>query len=155
MSVTIKHLTGPLTGEQSLDDGTGAILIGRSSQAQIVYPEECIEIDGEHLKLVRDPATGGYTIELVGSGDVELDGEPAESGMKIVPGSEITVGVDGPSFACFPSGLLIRHIEGPLAGQKQYFPRGVRTITFGRPPDNTVSFWHLADILKTPLDVGF
>jgi hypothetical protein len=45
--------------------------------------------------------------------------------------------VDGPSFGCQPSGLVIRHIEGPLAGQQQYFPDGVETITFGRPPQKT------------------
>jgi hypothetical protein len=137
MSITIKHLTGPLKGETAFDDNTAAILIGRAPSAQIVYPEERIEVDGEHVRLVRDPANGAYTIELVGSCDVELDGKPAETGMKIVPGSVIGVGADGPTFACFPSGIVIKHIDGPLAGQQQYFPDGVKTITVGRPPNST------------------
>ena len=137
MSITIKHLSGPLTGETVFDDSTNTILVGRAPSAQIVYPEECIEVDGEHVKLVRDPASGGYTIELVGSCDVELDGKTAETGMEIIPGSVITVGLGGPRFACFPSGVMVKHIDGPLAGQQQYFPSGVEVITFGRPPDKT------------------
>jgi hypothetical protein len=137
MSITIKHLSGPLTGETAFDDNTGTILIGRAPEAQVVYPEECIEVDNEHVKLVRDPTSGGYTIELFGSCDVELDGKPAETGMEIVPGSVVTVGLDGPRFACVSSGIVIKHIDGPLAGQQQYFPDGVMTITFGRPPDKT------------------
>jgi Trypsin-like peptidase domain len=137
MSITIKHLSGPLTGETVFDDSTSTILIGRAPEAQIVYPEECIEVDGEHVKLVRDPQCGGYTIDLVGSCDVDLDGAPAETGMAIIPGSVITVGVGGPTFACFPSGTVIKHIDGPLAGQRQYFPSGVETITFGRPEQVT------------------
>jgi hypothetical protein len=137
MSITIKHLSGPLTGETVFDDSTNTILVGRAPSAQIVYPEECIEVDGEHVKLVRDPASGGYTIELVGSCDAELDGKTAETGMEINPGSVITVGLGGPRFACFPSGVMVKHIDGPLAGQQQYFPSGVEVISFGRPPDKT------------------
>lgn len=137
MSITLKHLSGPLTGETVFDDNTATILIGRAPEAQIVYPEECIEVDGEHVKLVRDPTSGAYGIELVGSCDVELDGKPAETGMEIIPGSVITVGLGGPRFACFPSGVVIKHIDGPLAGRQQYFPSGVETITFGRPEEKT------------------
>jgi hypothetical protein len=137
MSITLKHLSGPLTGETAFDDNTGTILIGRAPEAQIVYPEECIEVDNEHVKLVRDPASGGYTVELPGSCDVELDGKPAKTGMKIVPGSVVTVGLSGSRFACYPSGIVIKHVDGPLTGQEQYFPDGVKTITFGRPPDKT------------------
>jgi len=137
MSITIKHLSGPLTGETVFDGNTASILIGRAPEAQIVYPEECIEVDGAHLKLVRDPTSGAYTIELVGSCDVELDSKPAETSMEIIPGSVITVGLGGPRFACFPSGVIIKHIDGPLAGRQQYFPSGVETITFGRPEEET------------------
>ena len=137
MSITIKHLSGPLTGETMFDDSTDTILIGRGPTAQIVYPEECIEVDGEHVKLVRDPSSGAYSIDLVASCDVDLDGKPAETGMTIIPGSVITVGVGGPTFACFPSGVVVKHIDGPLAGQQQYFPSGVETITFGRPEEVT------------------
>ena len=137
MSITIKHLSGPLKGEVVFDDSTNTILVGRAPSAQIVYPEECIEVDGEHVKLVRDPGSGDYTIDLVGSCDVELDGKTAETGMKIVPGSVIGIGLGGPTFACSPSGVMVKHIDGPLAGQQQYFPSGVETITFGRSPDKT------------------
>ena len=136
MSITIKHLSGPLSGQTVFDDNTGTILIGRDQKAQIVYPEECVEVDGEHLTLNRD-SDGAYTIELPGSCDVELDGKPAKSGMKIVPGSVVRVGLGGPTFACLPSGIVIKHGDGPLAGRQQYFPDGVATITFGRPPDET------------------
>lgn len=137
MSITIKHLPGPLSGETVFDDNTATILIGRAPGAQIVYPEECIEVDSQHVKLVRDPASGAYTIELLGSCDVEFDGNTAETGMEIIPGSVITVGLGGPRFACFPSGVIIKHIDGPLAGQQQYFPSGVEAITFGRPDEVT------------------
>jgi hypothetical protein len=137
MSITIKHLSAPLSGETVFDDNIATILIGRAPGAQIVYPEECIEVDGQHVKLVRDPASGAYTIELVGSCDVELDGKTAETGMEIIPGSIITVGLGGPRFACFPSGVIIKHVDGPLAGEQQYFADGVKTITFGRPPETT------------------
>jgi hypothetical protein len=136
MSITLKHLDGPLKGERVFDDGTTTILVGRAPEAQIVYPEECIEVDGEHLKLNRD-AAGAYSIELCGSCDVELDGKPAESGVTVAPGSVVTVGLGGPRFACFPSGAIIRHSAGPLAGQQHYFPDGVETISFGRPPEQT------------------
>jgi hypothetical protein len=36
-----------------------------------------------------------------------------------------------------PSGLAIRHSEGPLAGRQQFFPDGVSKITFGRPDQVT------------------
>jgi trypsin-like peptidase len=137
MSITIKHLSGPLAGETAFDDSTGTILIGRAPEAQIVYPEECIEVDNEHVKLVRDPTSGAYTIELVGSCDVDFDGKPAETGMEIIPGSVVTVGLSGPRFACFPSGVVIKHVDGPLAGQQKYFPDGIKTIIFGRPPEKT------------------
>ncbi len=136
MSITIKHLDGPLKGETVFDDSTVTILVGRAPEAQIVYPEECIEVDGEHLMLNRD-AAGAYSIELCGSCDVEIDGKPAETGMTVAPGSIVTVGLDGPRFACFPSGAIIRHGDGPLAGQQHYFPDGVETISFGRPPERT------------------
>ena len=102
MSITIKHLDGPLKGdptkgEVSFGDETRSILIGRAAEAEISYPEECIAVDGEHLRLNRE-ADGSYTIELPGSCDVEIDGKPAETGDPVTSGSVITVGEGGPRF---------------------------------------------------------
>lgn len=141
MSITIKHLDGPLKGdplkgEQDFDDTTRTILVGRAAEAQVAYPEECIEVNGEHLILNRDEA-GRYTIELCGAGDVAVDGKPAESGMQVTSGSIVTVGEGGPRFEVILPGVTIRHLDGPLKGQHQYFPDGVEAIVFGRPPEKT------------------
>jgi hypothetical protein len=141
MSITIKHLDSPpkvhpAQGEQVFYDDTTEIAVGRSREGQVVYREEFQEVDGEHLKLIRDNATGAYTIQC-GSCDVEIDGKPVEETAPVTYGSVVRVGVDGPTFECLPSGLVIRHREGPLAGQQQYFPDGVKRITFGRPPEST------------------
>ncbi len=141
MSITIKHLDGPLKGdpqkgEVSFGDETNSILIGRAATAEISYPEECIAVDGEHLRLNRE-ADGSYTIELPGSCDVELDGKPAETGDPVTSGSVITVGEGGPRFEVLLPGITIKHREGPLAGTQQFFPDSVDTITFGRPPEAT------------------
>jgi hypothetical protein len=137
MSITIKHIDGPLKGRsQEFDDNRREILVGRSRQGQVVYPEERTEVDGEHLRLNRDDA-GGWRLELCGSCDVEIDGKPAEGNDAVSSGSVITVGVDGPRFEVLLPGLTIKHLEGPLAGQHQYFPDSVATIAFGRPPQHT------------------
>jgi len=141
MSITIKHLDGPLKGdplkgEQDFDENASAILVGRAAEAQVAYPEECIEVNGEHLILNRDEA-GRYTIELCGAGEVAVDGKPAETGTKVTSGSIVTVGEGGPRFEVILPGVTIRHLDGPLKGQHQYFPDGVETIVFGRPPEKT------------------
>ncbi|HXG79054.1 MAG TPA: trypsin-like peptidase domain-containing protein, partial [Methyloceanibacter sp.] len=139
MSITIKHLDGPLKGtpgEQRFDDTKHTILIGRAPECDVVYPEECIAVEGEHFTLNRDDE-GNYRIGLPGSCDVEIDGRPAADGEKVTYGSVLRVGVDGPTFECRPSGLVIRHIEGPLAGTQQFFPANVQKITFGRPDEVT------------------
>lgn len=134
MSIIIKHLDGPLKGQQVFDDKTPEIVVGRSREAQVAYPEECIEVDGEHLRLTRE--NGGYRV-VCGSCDVEIDGKPVEETAPVTSGSVITVGVDGPRFEVLFPGLTIKHLEGPLAGQHQYFPDSVETIAFGRPPQKT------------------
>ena len=132
MSITIKHLSGPLKGRtQEFNGAAGAILIGRAPGAQVVYPEECIEVNNEHLTLNRDD-TGGYRVDLCGSGDVEIDGKPAETGSPVTSGSIVTVGSGGPCFEVLLPGLTIKHLDGPLAGQRQYFPPDANTIMFGR-----------------------
>jgi hypothetical protein len=141
MSITIKHLDGPLkgkaeNGEQSFGDDVSSIMIGRATEAQVSYPEECIAVDGEHLRLNRE-ADGSYTIELPGSCDVEIDGRAADTGDPVASGSVITVGEGGPRFEVFMPGLTIKHLEGPLAGTHQYFGETKEEITFGRLPRQT------------------
>ena len=141
MSITIRHLDGPLKGdptkgEVSFGDETRSILIGRAAEAEISYPEECIAVDGEHLRLNREN-DGRYTIELPGSCDVKIDGKPAETGDPVTSGSVITVGEGGPRFEVVLPGITIKHLAGPLAGTQQFFPDSVDTITFGRPPETT------------------
>jgi len=53
MSITIKHLEGPLKGdsekgEKSFGDDIGTILIGRAPEGQVVYPEVCLAVEPEH-----------------------------------------------------------------------------------------------------------
>lgn len=136
MSITIKHLDGPLQGkpDQTFDDSS--ILIGRDAKAEISYPEECIAVDGEHLRLNRE-ADGNYTIELPGSCDVEIDGKAAETGTPVASGSVITVGEGGPRFEVLLPCITIKHLEGPLAGTQQRFPLSTEKIVFGRPPEKT------------------
>jgi hypothetical protein len=141
MSITIRHLDGPLKGdpkkaEVSFGDETSSILIGRAAKAEISYPEECIAVDGEHLRLNRE-ADGSYTIELPGSCDVELNGKPAETGEPVTSGSVIIVGEGGPRFEVVLPGLTIKHLAGPLAGTQQFFPLSTAKIVFGRPPEKT------------------
>jgi len=143
MSITIKHLEGPLKdklGQQSFDDAKRTILVGRSGTADIAYPEECIAVDQEHFTLNRDDG-GEYRIGLPGSCDVEIDGRPAEDGEPVTSGSVITVGTGGPSFEVLLPGVTIKHLEGPLAGKRHYFPFGTEKITFGRlPRQNDVGY---------------
>lgn len=133
MSITIKHLEGPLKGEKSFGDDVGSILIGRDAKAEISYPEECVAVDGEHLRLNREP-DGSWTIELPGSCDVEIEGKPAETGESVESGSVIRVGVDGPRFEVLLPGITIKHIEGPLAGTRQYFGEAKPEVVFARSP---------------------
>lgn len=154
MSITIVHLDGPLKDRRNeFGDEVDAIVVGRSAQAQIVYPEECIGVGDEHLVLNRDD-TGGYTLELCGADDTEIDGQAAEDGAAVRSGSVISLGAGGPSFEVLLPGLTIKHLEGPLAGKRQYFPDSVARIMFGRsreeaqiiyPPDYaTVGVKHFA-----------
>jgi hypothetical protein len=147
MSITIVHLDGPLKDRRNeFGDEVGAVVVGRSAEAQIAYPEECIGVSDEHLVLKRDDA-GGYTIELCGADDAEIDGQPAEDGTAVSSGSVIALGAGGPSFEVLLPGLTIKHLDGPLAGKRQYFADSVAKIIFGRsredaqvvyPPDYAV-----------------
>jgi len=100
MSITIKHLDGPLKGqEQSFDDSVKTIMFGRDrEEAQIVYPPEYNVVGGRHFELRRTRA-GDYSVELFGKRYVEIDGNPADNGMPVKSGSVFRLGrKDGPSF---------------------------------------------------------
>ena len=91
VSITIVHLDGPLEDRRDqFGDEVGAVVVGRSAEAQIAYPEECIGVSDD-LGPERDDA-GGYTIEPCGADDAEIDGEPAEDGTAVSSGSVIALG---------------------------------------------------------------
>jgi hypothetical protein len=100
MSITIKHLEGPLAGqEQSFGDGVSAIAFGRDPETcQIVYPPECDIVGRQHFQLKRTPS-GDYTAELFGKRYVAADGTPIDSGAAVKSGSTFRLGRhDGPAF---------------------------------------------------------
>ena len=65
MAIIIRHLEGPLAGqEQSFGDSAGVIVFGRSLECQVVYPLECVErSEGRHFALRLSPS-GDYQVEL-------------------------------------------------------------------------------------------
>ena len=134
MSITIKHLEGPLAGKQQpFDDGCKTIEFGRAARAQVSYPTECVAVGEKHLELKQND-TSGYTLALCGARYVEVNGKEAKDGERIAPDSIIRLGHDGPTFQVLLPGIVIKHLTGRLAGQTQYFDPGVEQIVFGRPP---------------------
>ena len=100
MSITIKHLDGPLTGEtKEFGDGTATILIGRQAGCQIVYPAEYTVIGKTHCQLERQ-VSGDYCVRLLGDHYVEIDGIPADNLARVPNGSTLRLGErkTGPSF---------------------------------------------------------
>jgi S1-C subfamily serine protease len=101
MSITIKHIDGPLKGQpdQHFDDRVETILFGRDREAaQVVYPPEFTIIGRKHFEL-RRMESGDYRVGLFGKGYVAVDGVPAENDMLAKSGSEFRLGnKDGPSF---------------------------------------------------------
>ena len=137
MSITIKHLEGPLKGqEKHFDASDDTILFGRCAEAHVLYPEECTVVGARHLRLKRNES-GRYSIELCGDNQVEVDGNPAKNNSPVTSGSIIRLGRAGPTFEVLLPGVTIRHVEGPLAGQHQHFGLDAETITFGRPDQKT------------------
>jgi hypothetical protein len=100
MAIIIRHLEGPLAGqEQCFDDSVEVVTFGRSPECQIVYPLECADVGRKHFAL-RRIAHGDCRIELFGKRYVAIDGVPAEDGMLVRSGSVIRLGrPDGPSFS--------------------------------------------------------
>jgi hypothetical protein len=100
MAITIKHLEGPLAGqEQHFDDSIGKIMFGRSvEEAQVVYPPSCSVVGVRHFELVRSPA-GDYSVGLFGKRFVSIDGHPVINGAVVKSGMTFRLGsATGPSF---------------------------------------------------------
>jgi hypothetical protein len=99
MSITIRHLEGPLAGqEQHFDDSVDRIVFGRAPECQVVYPPEYTLVGREHFEL-RRTRWGDYVIELFDRRFVEIDGARADNGMPVTSGSVIRLG--SPAGPCF------------------------------------------------------
>ena len=100
MSITIKHLEGPLAGtEQHFDDKVNKIEFGREADCQVIYPPECTIVGKRHFLLERQKS-GDYRVDLEGQRFVSVDGVPAENKTVVRSGSVLRLGsaTDGPSF---------------------------------------------------------
>jgi hypothetical protein len=102
MSITIKHLDGPLKGQpdQTFDDKYPNVVFGRDPEkCQVVYPPNYNVVGKEHFELRRGKA-GDYTVGLFGPRYVGIDGRQADDGDPVVSGNVFRLGrkEDGPSF---------------------------------------------------------
>ncbi len=99
MAIIIRHLAGPLAGqEQRFDDGVEFITFGRSPDCDVVYPLEYTVVSRRHFELKRTSA-GGYEVMLFGNHFVELDGVLVDAGAPVRSGTVISLG--GPAGPCF------------------------------------------------------
>jgi len=100
MSITIKHLDGPLKGDQPFDDKYPSVVFGRDPEAcQVVYPPEYDVVGKKHFELKRGKA-GDYTVGLFGKRYVEIDGKQADEDAPVVSGNVLRLGrKDGPAFS--------------------------------------------------------
>jgi hypothetical protein len=134
MSITIKHVEGPLAGKvQEFDDSYDTITFGREGDCQVVYPAEETAVAKMHLQLERTPS-GDYSLKLLGGRSAEIDGKPASDGARIDSGSVVRLGSGGPTFEVQLPGVTVKHLTGPLAGQSQYFSAALPKIVVGRKP---------------------
>lgn len=100
MPITIKHLDGPLAGqEQKFDDSYKSIVFGRDPEAcQVVYPPDYDVVGKQHFELKYSKA-GDYAVGLFGKRYVEIDGLPADVDTPVASGGVLRLGrKDGPSF---------------------------------------------------------
>jgi|RifCSP13_1_1023834.scaffolds.fasta_scaffold29060_2 uncharacterized protein YukE len=99
MSITIKHLDGPLKGEKDFDDNTSTILVGRQAGCQVVYPAEYVVIGKTHCQIERQ-ISGDYCVKPLGGHYVEIDGVPVDKSAWVPNGSILRLGDEkaGPSF---------------------------------------------------------
>jgi len=79
MTLTVKHIDGPLAGKtQSFDDEKARIVFGRDpSQCDVVWPPDYTAVSRQHFALVK--TTGGYRFELPG-GEIAARGSLGDGG---------------------------------------------------------------------------
>lgn len=98
--LTIKHIDGPLAGqEQTISDDQAQVIIGRDpDRCQIVYPPDATIVGRVHCGLVRQPS-GDWAIDLYGDHYVEIDGVAAEPRQSLRDASKVRLGRhNGPGF---------------------------------------------------------
>ena len=114
MSITIKHLSGPLTGspDQTFDDSFDSVVFGRDPEkCQVVYPPDYNVVGKQHFELKRDKA-GDYSVGLFGKRYVEIDGTQADVDAPVVTGNVLRLGrKDGPSFKVETAKLKVVGLE--------------------------------------------
>ena len=114
MSITIKHLSGPLTGspDQTFDDSFDSVVFGRDPEkCQVVYPPDYNVVGKQHFELKRDKA-GDYSVGLFGKRYVEIDGTQADVDAPVVTGNVLRLGrKDGPSFEVETAKLKVAGLE--------------------------------------------
>jgi hypothetical protein len=99
MTLTIRHLDGPLSGRtQSFGDDKARIVFGRdSAQSDVVWPPDFTAVSRQHFALVK--TTGGYRFEL-GDNPVLIDGRPAYQDQYVEGTHELQLGDEnGPRFS--------------------------------------------------------
>ena len=91
MTLTIRHLDGPLSGRtQSFGDDKARIVFGRDpAQCDVVWPPDFTAVSRQHFALVK--TTGGYRFEL-GDNPVLIDGRPAYQDQYIERTHELQLG---------------------------------------------------------------
>jgi Trypsin-like peptidase domain len=98
--ITIKHLSGPLTGqEQVFGDDRERIVVGRDSDlCQVVYPPEFTVVGREHVALLRK-LSGDYALDIFGDHYTEVNGNAGDPEESIPNGAKFVLGRHGgPSF---------------------------------------------------------
>jgi len=93
----IRHLSGPLSGEQSIPDDVDEIIFGRAKDCQMRFPEDAKIVGRRHFALVRKPS-GDWHVDLFGDHYVEINGIPAQPYQRLPEDAEIRLGnKKGPS----------------------------------------------------------
>lgn len=100
--LVIKHLSGPLAGQEIRVDPTlDRVVFGRNLDCQVVYPPEDVIISREHFAFTRKPPgpAGHWSVDLFGEPYVAINGVPAEQGEAVKDGQTFELGKkSGPSF---------------------------------------------------------
>jgi Trypsin-like peptidase domain/FHA domain len=124
----IKHLSGPLRGEeQSLSDDRERITFGRSNSCDVVFPPEETIVGRKHFALVRKPS-GDWSIDLFGNHYVDVNGVEAQPGQPVPKDAKIRLGTEkGPSFQVVGDPMAAAMQTGAATSpQKEQVPLPVR-----------------------------